>query len=74
MRRLMEAVSLLPVYAFLARAAPRDNPQKYGWVPPRRFDALLSVDERSIEGEWKSLSRGASLERLWGISERSSSA
>jgi len=73
----MEAVSLLPVYAFLARAAPRDNPQKYGWVAARALTPL-SDDARSVEGtfrsnrEWESLSRGASLERLWGIPERAS--
>src|ERR1700675_709197 len=64
-------VSVTPVYAFLARAAPRDNPQRYGWAAARS-DTLLSDDARSVDEEWKSLSRGASLERLWGISERTS--
>src|SRR5271155_2457295 len=65
LRRLMEAASVLSVYAFLARAAPQDNPQKYGWAGPWAVCRLLSTQRKSLSG-------GASPERLWGISERAS--
>jgi hypothetical protein len=52
----MEAVSLLPVYAFLARAAPRDNPEKYGWVAARVL-TLSPMTRAPLRGMEKPLKR-----------------
>src|SRR5208337_1497842 len=78
-----------PVYAFLARPALRDNPQKCPEVRPARGNQSRSLvggrlsfaghprfanDHRLLtrDPQRKSLSRGASPERLWGNSERAS--